>query len=222
MENLPTHTLIRSRRRTVALIITPEAGLMVRAPLHTPVGRIEQFIQERQDWIRQKIAQVQSRPRPSIPEFTDGARFLYRGQGFSMEIYDGVAINCTAKLFFPRALLPQAREEMLFWYRQEARRIIAARVDWYAGVMGVDYRAIALSNADTRWGSCSPTDGLRFNWRLIMAPPEVLDYVVVHELAHLIVRNHSRYFWDKVREFFPAYGAARLWLKKNNRLIEFE
>ena len=222
MNNISITTLIRSRRRTVALIITPEAGLTVRAPLHTPIERIEQFVREKDAWIRRKINQVSARPRPLRREFIDGSSFLYCGRECRFEIYDGEAISCTETLLFPRALLSQAREEMLFWYRQEARRVVTERVRYYAEKMNLEYRAIALSNADTRWGSCSPTDGLRFNWRLIMVPPEALDYVVVHELAHVIVRNHSWRFWDKVREFFPAYIAARRWLKQNCRLMEYE
>ena len=99
--------------------------------------------------------------------------------------------------------------------RERARDAFIERSCLYASKMGVRFEKIRLNSARTRWGSCGPKGNLSFNWRLIQAPVEILDYVVIHELAHLIERNHSKRFWAKVAEFCPNYHAARDWLKKN-------
>ena len=100
-------------------------------------------------------------------------------------------------------------------YKEQARVLFAQRCELYASRMGVSYERIALSNASTRWGSCSPKGNLRFNWRLVMAPSEVIDYVIVHELAHLKELNHSRRFWALVEAVLPSYRASKKWLREH-------
>jgi predicted metal-dependent hydrolase len=223
MNKIPINQLIRSRRRTVALVIAPDATLTVRAPLSVPLSRIEAFVQERSDWIRRKMIQVRARPCHRPLEFVDGQPVQYLGRAYSLVIDDSSGLRFDDEAFyFPRALLPQAGLEMVFWYRQEARRVIGERTAYFADLMGVTYGQVELSDAATRWGSCRWTGDLRFSWRLILAPLEVLDYVVVHELAHVTVPNHSRRFWARVREFCPDYFLHRAWLRKNSRMIEFK
>ena len=100
-------------------------------------------------------------------------------------------------------------------YRDKAREIFEQKVSYYAQMMGVSYGRIAIRDQKTRWGSCSSEKNLNFNWKLILAPPEVLDYVVVHELCHLKEMNHSKAFWDEVGKVMPEYETYKLWLKEN-------
>ncbi len=100
-------------------------------------------------------------------------------------------------------------------YKAQALPLFKERCDLYAAKMGVSYKKIALSDATTRWGSCSPQGRLRFNWRLVLAPREIVDYVVVHELAHLKELNHSKRFWDFVKGAAPHYRAAKKWLREH-------
>lgn len=104
-------------------------------------------------------------------------------------------------------------------YRKEARRRITERAAYFAEKMGVDYGRIAIKAAKTRWGSCSARGNLNFHWKLILMPPAILDYVVVHELAHRIEMNHSPRFWTQVERILPDYRERRRWLKENGGLI---
>lgn len=104
-------------------------------------------------------------------------------------------------------------------YRKEARRRITERAAYFAEKMGVDYGRIAIKAAKTRWGSCSARGNLNFHWKLILMPPAILDYVVVHELAHRIEMNHSPRFWAQVERILPDYLERRRWLKENGGLI---
>ena len=104
-------------------------------------------------------------------------------------------------------------------YRKEARRRITERAAYFAEKMGVDYGRIAIKAAKTRWGSCSAQGNLNFHWKLILMPPAILDYVVVHELAHRIEMNHSPRFWAQVERILPDYRERRRWIKENGGLI---
>lgn len=109
----------------------------------------------------------------------------------------------------------QLTEQQRLFYREMAREVLTQRTAYYAGVMGVTYGRIAIREQKTRWGSCSARGNLNFNWKLIQMPPGVLDYVVVHELAHLREMNHSGRFWDLVESYMPEYKTYRNWLKEN-------
>lgn len=105
------------------------------------------------------------------------------------------------------------------WLKQQARMIIQKRVALYAQRAGLSYNLIKITEAETRWGSCSLHKNLNFNWRLVMAPVSVIDYVVTHELAHLTEMNHSRQFWENVRRMFPIYRQYKTWLNRNGQLL---
>lgn len=100
-------------------------------------------------------------------------------------------------------------------YRELARMVIGQRVSWFAAKMGVTYGRISIRAQKTRWGSCSSRGNLNFNWKLILMPPEILDYVVVHELAHRKQMNHSKLFWAEVEQILPDYETRRRWLREN-------
>jgi predicted metal-dependent hydrolase len=106
------------------------------------------------------------------------------------------------------------------WYRQQARKIISQRVNYYAKISGSRFNTMGISDANTNWGSCSTYKNLHFNWRLVMAPLPVIDYVITHELAHLTEMNHSRQFWETVRKMFPLYRQYRTWLKRNGEYLK--
>ena len=170
------HRTIRSRRRSLALQITEEGHLIVRAPHSLKEREILRYLEEKSAWIVKKVREAHERARTAPP---------------------------------PLTLEEEKKMKVL------ARDAFIERVCLYAGKMNVDFKKIRLNSAKTRWGSCGPQGNLSFNWKLIKAPAEVLDYVVVHELSHLIVRDHSARFWAKVSEFCPHYRSARRWLKEN-------
>jgi predicted metal-dependent hydrolase len=113
-----------------------------------------------------------------------------------------------------------AKEILIGWYQEQAYQQISERVIWHSSLSGLKYNKIKLSGAQKRWGSCSVKGNLNFSWRLIMAPFRVIDYVVVHELAHLEEKNHSKRFWDKIKIMQPDYEQHKDWLKENRHLLD--
>ncbi|MBI5779325.1 MAG: M48 family metallopeptidase [Planctomycetes bacterium] len=213
--------IIRSGRRSVALVIAPDATLVVRAPLAAPLAYIEDIVRRKSGWVRKKIAELKSRPQPTPKQFITGEKFLYLGQAYKLYVVD----NQNAPLFFSQAFFlsssyqSKAKRIFLKWYWEQARGKLQERADFYAGQTGLKYRRLRINNAQTRWGSCSRAGNLNFSWRLIMAPLPVLDYLVTHEICHLAHPNHSQRFWNKVAGLCPEYQQHRKWLKQNDHLI---
>lgn len=159
------------------------------------------------------------RPRSAPWRFVEGEEFLFLGKPYRLKYSDGDRIELSADLLFPRDFLSRCEEEMTYWYRQQALRLIQERVDHNARSMALRPGAVRLNDTTSRWASCGGDGVLRFSWRLIMAPLPVLDYVVIHELSHLVVRNHSARFWSTVREMCPDYRNLRSWLRHNQERI---
>ena len=151
-------------------------------------------------------------------QFIDGENFLYLGNEYALRIVRDVHDKL---IFEDRFILNErylSRARVLFerWYKEEAFMLFTLRCKFYAKVMGVRYNCINLSGAKYRWGSCYLNGNLRLNWRLIMAPKDIIDYVVVHELAHLVEPNHSSRFWAVVEKTFQNHRGAKKWLKENH------
>jgi len=173
MADLPAYTLVTSRRRrSLAILIDPERGVVVYAPERARRGEVDEIVRRKQGWIEQKLAlQAARRAAPKIA-------------------YDGD--------------------------RDEAVWLINERVACYSRSMGLVPKKVTVKDQRRRWGSCSARTGaLHFNWRIVMAPPAVLDYVVVHELAHLRHPDHSRGFWSLVAQHAAGYRTCRRWLREN-------
>ncbi len=176
---------------------------------------------------------IRSRRRTLSLEVTSDARLIVRAPRHAKmkDIEECLRkkkswIEAKQRIFLERrqeASQYQARIKSLIpIYQKEAPARITERVEFYAKRTGLKYQSIAISNALHRWGSCSPNGKLRFTWRLMLAPQEVIDYVVVHELTHLLEKNHSRAFWAKVREILPQYKKHAAWLKANQHLLRLQ
>ncbi len=214
--------LIRSRRRSIGLMINAQAELIVRAPLWIASHEIERFVSQKEDWILQKQDMFRNRPKKSPKQFIEGEEFLFLGRTYPLRIVDDLAkaIVLDGELKVHKAVVNIA-DHMNIWYRNQALETFKERVKHYATLTGLSYSSIKVNDARTRWGSCSYRDTLNFTWRLIMAPARVVDYVVVHELMHLKQRNHSRKFWMEVAAIIPDYKEDERWLKNNGHLLHF-
>lgn len=214
--------LIRSRRMTLSLEISRDAKLIVRAPATAPLQYIEQFISSKHLWILKKQRFVQERFAAVRPKmFVDAEQFLYLGNSYGLHLVDNgeQALLFDEGFKLSKAYIPKARELFIDWYRQQAYQRIKERVDWYAGIFGLTYNKFGITGAKRLFGSCSAHNNLHFAWRLVMAPLQVVDYVVIHELAHIEVKNHSKRFWNKVRTMLPDYQRSITWLKENDHLL---
>jgi predicted metal-dependent hydrolase len=211
----------RSRRKTVALVITHDATLVVRAPFHASLSFIEGLVNRKSRWIRRKLDEVIRKPGFSPKKFVNGEEFLFLGGNYKLLIVENAPykIRLADNLCLAENALPRAREVLTAWYKAEALKIIGARCAWYTGITGYKPAGVKISNAKRRWGSCSPKKMLNFSWRLAMAPPEIIDYLVVHELVHIGQPNHSKLFWNEVASILPDYKIREKWLRDNGSLL---
>lgn len=216
---IEVNEIIRSKRKTLALIVKPNGFLIVRAPLRTPEKAVLDFVEQHAAWIEKKQAEVsaalQTPPRRYIP----GETFMYLGETYALEIVKEQKKALILEGNFKLAETVRDKAELVFkhWYRAEAKQILGERVSLYASQYGLQYEKIGITSARTRWGSCSADGSLNFSWRLILAPLEAVDYVVVHELVHTIFHNHSKRFWKRVEKIMPDYRERRKWLRKNGQ-----
>jgi predicted metal-dependent hydrolase len=211
-----TYRLRRSRRRSIGFLISAD-GLQVTAPQHVTIGSIEQALQEKQDWITQKLLEMQSVVITPKVAWGDGMPFPFLGQNVTLRL------NVQAPRhgeFDPHSatlsLRPGAKpgDQVRRWMQARAEGLFAQRLALYATRLGVQFSSFGLSSARTRWGSCSAGGKIRLNWRLMHFDLRLIDYVVAHELAHLREMNHSPRFWQTVASIYPDYAAARAELKQ--------
>jgi predicted metal-dependent hydrolase len=210
--------LVRSKRRTIALIVKPDGSVIVRAPMRAPMTSIREFVEKNAKWIEKKRAEAQAFTRPKPKRYVPGESFLFLGTLYPLKIVKGQKAGLVLEEgTFKLADSAQRNAALVFerWYRREAMHILKKRVEHYASQFGFQYRKIGVTSARTRWGSCSASGALNFSWRLILAPQEVVDYVVVHELVHTQIHNHSKQFWKRVATIMPEYEERRKWLRKN-------
>ena len=216
---IEVNQIIRTKRKTLALIVKPDGSLVVRAPLRTPERSIWEFIQNHADWIEKKKAEVLAALPPAPRQYVPGELFMYLGNAYPLEIVSGQKTVLVLEETFKLAEVSRSNAKIAFecWYRAQARCILNERVNLYASQYGFQFKKIGITSARTRWGSCSPNGSLNFSWHLIMAPMEAIEYVVVHELVHTIFHNHSKRFWKKVEKLMPDYKQRRKWLTKNGQ-----
>lgn len=208
--------LVRSKRKTLSLIVESDGTLTVRAPMRMKEADIRGFIEVKSDWIKRKQANVR-KDAPVARRYVDGETFLYLGKEVPLRLIPDRKPALVKHRLFKLTKSAQPRAESVFeaWYKQQARAVLTERVEFFARKYGFKVGKIRISSARTRWGSCSAKSTLSFTWRLVMAPPEVIDYVVVHELCHLRELNHSPSFWAQVEAILPGYKSTRKWLKHN-------
>lgn len=216
--------IIRSQRRTIAVEITKEGGILVRAPMKLPRREVFAFVQQNRGWIIRKLDQVRIQPQECTPmQFREGESFPFLGEQYRMRFVEGGEFlrKHNGEFLLGVDLSSRARDLFLTWYRARAREIIEDRVEHHALRMGLRVRSVRITDARRRWGSCNAAGAVNFTWRLVMAPPEVIDYVVVHELVHLIEMNHSRRFWEQLGRILPDYAERRTWLRENEHRLRF-
>jgi predicted metal-dependent hydrolase len=174
-------------------------------------------VEKNKQWIENNRAKALATLPPAPKQYMPGETFLYLGVTYPLEIAEKQKRELLLDGRFKLAESAQPHAALAFerWYRAQASQVLHERVNLYAHQYDFQYTRIGVTSARTRWGSCSATASLNFSWRLIMAPLEVVDYVVVHELVHTRIHNHSKQFWHKVEMIMPDYKEHRTWLRKN-------
>lgn len=223
-----TYTIRRSaKRRNLTITVERDRSVVVHAPEEMPEEKIRQVVESKRQWIYEKIGhpqKYQDMPHPPGKELVSGEAAFYLGRQYRIEIVQ----NGLSKVHFAqRFLIPAAKgvkrdEALKEWYSVRAREKIIPRVKAHARALGVDVARARIVDSRYSWGSCTVNNNVNLNWRLIKAPMFVIDYVIVHELAHLIESNHTLRFWNIVRVQAPTMEKARAWLKEHGQLLEQE
>lgn len=219
-----TFTVKRSKHRaTVGITVDRDGSLQIAAPNDCPWEVLEQAARKKQFWIYTKLAQKEllSHP-PTMRAFTDGEGFLYLGRSYRLRLVDASTEKrgdlvpplrlAQGRFLLRRDIREQAREHFVNWYGAHARLWIAGRLPRLAERIGVTAQRLAIRDLGYRWGSCGSNGGLNFHWRSILLPPRIVDYLIVHELVHLLEPHHTAVFWQRVQRVFPDYEERRHWL----------
>lgn len=220
----PAYTIRRSDRARRARIQVTAEGVEVIVPRRLPLAEVEPFVESKRAWIdrtllRMRTAEAQ-RPRPLL---ADGGEVPYLGKRLALRVRvepgrarDHVGRRGDVLTVAVAGDGPDAVAAALErWYRAQARREVTARLDDAVARVGESYASLQIRGQRTRWASCSARGAMSFNWRLLLAPPEILDYVVEHEVAHLEVHDHSPRFWALLEARRPGYRAEERWLRRN-------
>lgn len=212
------YELERRQRRTVGLKITA-TGLVIHAPKRISQTHLESLIVLKADWIRKKLASLSENKTPVL-QWQDGEQLLFLGNPLTLAIKHDSRSRAVEhapgvlNLAMPNPQdQPTVSRKVLQWYKKQALTDFARRLELFSARLGVALPKLFLSNAQSRWGSCNSKKEVRLNWRLLQAPPHIINYVVCHELAHLKEMNHSAKFWAVVASIYPDYKSAEKELK---------
>lgn len=205
----------RARRSSIGMLID-HAGLTVRAPRWVPLREIEQALVERAEWVVRTLGEWHGRNRDSLPtEWRAGAGLLYQGRPLTLALFPGHRKTIAADLLHLTVRHPDPGDEGEIaafvgrWLKDQALALLAPRVAHFAGRVPRKSPPVRLSSARTQWGSCNQKGEIRLNWRLVQLPPRVADYVVAHEVAHLVELNHSPRFWALLEKLLPGHDDTR-------------
>lgn len=230
------YEIVRSKRKTLAIVIAVGGKVTVKAPLRATSADVTRLLENKGDWIYEAYKKQVIRQRKGIV-VKEGAIIPFLDRTFRLHVVFNPSRFAADISIVEQVEYLQEIEDLLVvetpltnanfvmeclesWYKKNARNIISMRVEQYAKAMGVTYGRISIRSQKSRWGSCSSAGNLNFNWHLVMMPSKVLDYVVIHELAHRIEMNHSKQFWEIVSNVCPEYKLRKLWLKEHGLSYE--
>ncbi|KJS20724.1 MAG: hypothetical protein VR72_13155 [Clostridiaceae bacterium BRH_c20a] len=194
--------------------------------------KVKGFVEDKKAWILKTLeANKRSEVKNPQKNYQAGEIYLLQGRSYMLQtkLYQGSKpyhklIDKVIWVYLPENIpenywLHLVKEELSKWYKNQAHQVYQEKLEHYSKIMGLKYNQLRIKNQATRWGSCSSKSNLNLNWRVIMAPEDVIDYLIIHELAHLKFMNHSQQFWQLVASFKPDYEVWRKWLKDNGRTL---
>lgn len=213
-----------TRRKTIGITVDRQGELILRVPTHYSTSLAERAAAEKLLWVYTKLAEKKLLFQPSRPKkFIDGEGFYYLGKSYRLLLVDEPVVgNSNAPLrleggwfLLRRSESQHAEQHFVNWYLRHARAWISNRIELYANRVGVQPQGIDVRRLGFRWGSCTPSGRVNFHWRTILLPPEIIDYIIVHELVHLREPTHSALYWRRVERVIPDYLIRKKWLSEN-------
>lgn len=223
MDELIEFDLERRKRKSISIIIHPKKNIRVLAPRSLAKEDILKFVKSKSNWIKDKLDKIKEiRHYIKEKEFKDGEKFFYLGKRYTLKIIkDKNYIEPKVTLYrghiniYTKSVAKSnIKKALIDWYKIKAEEKIINSIEKYQKYIDIKPRHIKIKEQKRRWGSCSSNKDLFFNWKIIMAPSKIIDYLVVHEMSHLIHMNHSKSFWNLVAKIIPDYKSKREYLKK--------
>lgn len=222
-----------NRRKTVAIHVNPTGSVTVLSPRSIDEEKIRTVLLKKTRWIIEKQEQIKkNRNINPVKQFVSGESFPYLGKYYRLKVMRSIPVTeGKCRLVNGRLVVEvngksdnengrtAIKKVLMGWYHKHAEEKIGERASRFARLIGKWPTSVKIKNQERRWGSCSRNGEIRFNWKIIMAPHSVIDYVVTHELCHLVYTHHSTHFWQKVQSIIPDYKKRRDWLKENSLLI---
>lgn len=212
------YVLKRSKRKTASIQIERDGQVSLRVPLHMTIPQIEMLMANKEAWVRRHLNARQIIRRKNRQRYDEGTRFPYLGKSYCLKIVD----DQTAPLLLKSGRFhlksdyqsrPEADQAFKAFYCQQGMKKVRERVAYFQNMIGVQANRIRIVETKTRWASCSSIGNLNFHWKCLMFPKEVFDYIIVHEVSHLVHLNHSKHFWAQVEKIIPDYKLRREWLR---------
>ena len=217
--------VVRTKRKKTASIKVIDGSVQVIVPDQLSNARVQEIIQTRTSWIRRKLREQSQAVTPKPKEYVSGESFTYLGRNYRLKVLSGG--NREAKLFggylemgvSKNSKKSDIRNALTDWYERHALERLVEKTKRYAGIMSVSPNSVSVRGYKSRWGSCSSNGDISYNWRIIIAPHQIVDYLVVHELCHLEHPNHSPAYWKTVKRVIPDYLVCRKWLREQGATL---
>lgn len=218
--------VIRTSRRKSADIRVEDGAVSVIVPLNTTTERIDQLLVAKRRWIKEKITLHRESAPISTKQYVSGEAFAYLGRNYRLKVERGNF--APVRLLQGRLVVtvPQGKEQpqtvrnaLVRWYKRQAEQKLTEKVERFAPAVGVEPAGVGIKTFRSRWGSCTAKGKLEFNWQIMMVPNRMVDYVVIHELCHLIRHDHSPEFWREVARVMSDYRECREWLRENALML---
>lgn len=214
--------IIRSKRKSFGLEISDKGELTLRVPNRATKREIEEVLHDKRQWIAKKVAVAKSKQHVEY-SFDETDQYYFLGKQYPVALvkqrqavsFDG------EKFLIALSQSDKIQSAMTNWYKAKAKKLATHLVEKYTDKLGIAHKQVKISSAKTRWGSCSNRKNININWRLVLAPLKVMEYVVAHEVAHLKYMDHSAKFWLTVEQLQPEYRVYKDWLKHNGHLVSF-
>lgn len=213
------------KRKSISISIDKNGSVIVRAPKYISKKYIENFVISKSTWIKKNLQKIKEEKNITEKKFYSGEEFQYLGSKIQLivsnENFNNIKFD-GKNFIISKDNLNSAKKLFYKFYFEKAQDIIINRTNFYVKKYNFIVNNIKISNANTRWGSCSIKRNINLNWKLIMSDIKIIDYVIIHELAHTIEHNHSKNFWKIVENIIPDYKEKRLWLKKSGGILDLK
>lgn len=217
------YSLVKSDRKTVSIYVEPNGSVLVRAPNEITTEKINSILQDKRLWIYRSLVEFQELNHSKVQrKIANGEGFLFLGKSYRLKLDTGL-INPLSLMqgyfMLDENNAKQARNLFVDFYKEQGKNFLPKRVEYYKNKMGVEPEKIVVRELKNRWASRSKT-ALNFHWKIMMAPISIIDYVIVHELAHYIKEDHSPGYWEVVESVMPNYAEKKNWLRLNGAFLD--